>query len=264
MDWTFGIVTNGGDIKNVIYSIRLLKIPNYEIIVVGQHLQNYEIGKDVKQLPFDETVRPGWITKKKNMIHEEAKYENIAVLHDYIFVHPDFYTGFLKFGNDWEYCVCQIKNADGTRYRDYALFPYYPWWKKLGMVCNKFLLPYWMPNDTRLNRFVYVSGSFYVIKKETALRIPLNESIVWGAQGEDVEHCVRLANENVLIKMNPHSTVQFMKYKMRVFCMDHEHLDIHDLKKLMDALKSLEEREPDFFKRKFDWLQREEYEREFS
>jgi hypothetical protein len=257
MDWTFGIITNGGDLKYVIYSIRQLKIPNYEIIVVGNHPQTYDAGPDVICIPFDETIKPAWITRKKNIIHEQAKYENIAMLHDYIFIHPDFYTGFLKFGNDWEFCVTQIKNADGTRYRDYLLFPYYPWWKKLGMECKKFLLPYWMPNDYRLNRFMYVSGSFYIIKKQTALRFPLNEDIVWGGEGEDVELCVRLANENILIKVNPHSTVQFMKFKVKAFCMDHEHLNIHDLKALNEALKGLEERDPEFFKQKLDWMKRD-------
>ena len=258
MDWTFGIVTNGGDIKHVIYSIRQLQIPNYEIIVCGNHLQNYDIGTDVKQIPFDETIKAGWITRKKNIICQAARYEHIAMLHDYIYVHPDFYTGFLKYGSDWEFCVCQIKNLDGTRYRDYLLFPYYPWWKKLGLPCNKFLIPYWMPNDYRMNRFMYVSGSFYIIKKQTALRFPLNETIVWGGEGEDVELCVRLANENVLIKMNPHSTVQFMKYKVRAFCCDHEHLNLQDLKVLQDALKDLEKRDPEFFKRKLDWLRKDE------
>jgi len=258
-EWTFGIITNGGDLRYVIHSIRELRIPTYEIVIVGNHLQNYDVGTDVRQFPFDESIKTGWITRKKNMIYQEAKYENLAMLHDYIYIHPDFYTGFLKFGNDWEFCVTQVKNLDGTRYRDYALFPYYPWWKTLGMECNKFLLPYWMPNDIRLNRFVYVSGSFYCIKKQTALRFPLNEQIVWGGEGEDVELCARLANEHILIKVNPHSTVQFMKYKVRAFCMDQDHLNVQDLKVLMDALKALNDRDPHFFSKdnKLDWMRRD-------
>lgn len=77
--------------------------------------------------------------------------------------------------------------------------------------------------NEKLNKFTYISGSFYVIKRETARKYPLNESLVWMG-GEDVELSVRLANENVIMKSNQFSTVQFMKYKVRSFCCDHEHV----------------------------------------
>jgi hypothetical protein len=257
-EFTFGIITNGGNLFHVVNSIRAQNIPTYEIIIVGEFQRNFELDDRIVHIPFDESVKAGWITKKKNLIAQAAKYERLVMMHDYIVLHPNFYAGFVRLGDDWNFCVTQILNGDGSRFRDYILFPYYSWWKKhLGMECNKFLLPYWLPNDARLNRFMYVSGSFYCIKKTIALQYPLNEDICWGGEGEDVELCVRLANDGILIKMNPHSTVQFMKMKDRAFCCPQDHLDIHDIKRLMDALRELDKRDPEFFKSKLSWLPRD-------
>ena len=258
MEFTFGIVTNGGDLQHLIQSIRMLQIPStqYEIIIVGAFAPTFELKEDVVAISFDETQKEGWITRKKNMICERAKFENIVLMHDYMFVHPDFYTGFLKFGNDWEVCVTQIKNADGSRYRDYIFFPYYPWWKaSLKRECNKFLLPYWMKTNKYINRFQYISGSVYCVKKTTALQHPLDETLCWG-QGEDVQFSNELANHRILMKCNPYSTIQFMKYKVRAFCCDTDHVEIHELKEFLDACVELEQREPDFFTERHLHLQK--------
>ena len=256
MEFTFGITTNGGNLQYIIQSIRAQNIPTYEIIIIGEFQRNFEMDDHIVHIPFDETVKAGWITKKKNLIAQAAKYERLILMHDYIVLHPGFYEGFLKFGDNWEFCTTQILNGDGSRFRDYMFFPYYSWWKNLGMECKKFLLPYWVPNDKYMNRFMYVSGSFYCIKKTTALKYPLNEELVWGG-GEDVELSVRLANDNVIIKCNLYSKVQCMKMKDRAFCCPQDHMDIHDVKKIMDACKALNERDPEFFKTPHDWLKNE-------
>lgn len=251
MNFTFGIVTNNGDLTYPLLSIRQLNIPNYEIIIVGNP-SKYTLDKHTTIISFDETIKEGWITKKKNMICEKAKYDNIVLMHDYIFIHPDFYTGFLKFGENYNICVTKILNADNTRYRDYILFPQYPWWNKVtDWKCQKFLLPYWLPNNHKLNKFIYVSGSFYVIKKDIALKYPLDENLVWGTD-EDVQLSINLTNDDILIKCNQYSTVQFMKYKVRAYCMDQDILNIHDVKNLLTALDNLEKNDPDFFKIKYN------------
>ena len=259
MNFTFGIVTNNGDLHALVFSIRQLKIPTYEIVIVGSYLDNFPKGDDIVSIPFDESQKEGWITKKKNLIAEHAKYENLVIMHDYIYIHPDFYKGFLDYKHDWKVCVPRILNLDGSRYRDYILFPYYPWWKRVtGWKCDRFLLPYWLPMNAKLNRFVYISGSIYVVKRDIARAYPLNESLAWG-EGEDVEWSVRLGNDGVLMMCNSSSTVQFMKYKVRSFCCDHEHVSNQDLKVLFSEMDRIEKEDPSFFAQKWDWLKRDTY-----
>ena len=97
MNFTFGITTDFGNysqIDEVIKSIDDLKIPNYEIIVIGDtKKENAEKLKDRANLIyFDETIKPGWITKKKNMLVENAKYDNVVIFHDYFVFDKDFYN----------------------------------------------------------------------------------------------------------------------------------------------------------------------------
>ena len=83
MDFTFGIITNGNNdffLSKVIDSIIKEKIPNYEIIVVG----NTKLLENIQVVNFDEKYKINWVTKKKNIITNLAKYENIVYLHDYI------------------------------------------------------------------------------------------------------------------------------------------------------------------------------------
>ncbi|MHA2055826.1 MAG: hypothetical protein ACW99F_19835, partial [Candidatus Hodarchaeales archaeon] len=76
MNFTFGIVTSGLDdrVQIVIDSIEKLNIPEYEVIIVG----NSNVQRDrTTIIPFNENERPAWITKKKNLITQHAKYENV-------------------------------------------------------------------------------------------------------------------------------------------------------------------------------------------
>ena len=85
MDFTFGIITNNANINPIISSIEKLKIPNYEIIIVcnkNNYTEYEHISENV--IPFDESIKPNWITRKKNLICQKAKYDNIVLLHDYI------------------------------------------------------------------------------------------------------------------------------------------------------------------------------------
>ena len=109
MNFTFGIITAGNNdtiLSTVIKSIIKQNIPCYEIIIVGNTSISNEF---IKKIEFDETIRPNWITKKKNMVCECAIYDNIVLLHDYVALCDDWYSGFLQFGADFEICVTKIK-----------------------------------------------------------------------------------------------------------------------------------------------------------
>jgi len=208
MNFTFGIVTSGQNdtiLPTIIDSIINQSIPQYEIIIIGSTTIAHP---SVKIIPFDESIKPNWITRKKNMICEQAMYENIVLLHDYISLCDGWYAGFLQFGSDFDICTTKIKTIDGNRYRDYSLFPY-----KLKYPFNtRALLPYNFNITPIINKLSYISGAYYIIKKHIALQYPLNEELCWG-QGEDVELSKCLSDNDILLKCNSYSTVQLQKHK---------------------------------------------------
>jgi hypothetical protein len=221
MEFTFGIITNGNNdvlIEKIIISIENNKIPVYEIIIVGN--TKIPCSKFVKIFNFDENVKDGWITRKKNIISKNAEYENIVYLHDYIELKSDWYEGFLKFGDNFEFCINKIINIRGVRFRDYSLFPYKVDFLNInyspGDIHPYFndncLLPYDFVNSIKTNKYMYISGSYYVVKRKIANAFLLDENLVWG-KGEDVEYSKRLHDHGVIIQCNPFSTVQLLKFK---------------------------------------------------
>ena len=68
MNFSFGITTdysNKDRIEEIIKSIENLKIPNYEIILIGNEI--IENRENVTFIFFDESIKSSWITRKKNL-----------------------------------------------------------------------------------------------------------------------------------------------------------------------------------------------------
>jgi hypothetical protein len=224
MNFSFGIITDGNNdeyIKTIIRSIEQNNIPNYEIIIVGNSKINNT--NKIKVIEFCETEVPMWITRKKNIIIENAKYESICFLHDYVKLNDDWYKGFLQFGNDYDWCITKIFDNKGTRFRDYTLFPYKVDYLNIdyspGEDINPYfenncLLPYDFINTKKLNKYMYISGTYFIMKRHIAIANKLDESLVH-SRGEDAELSKRLHSNNILIKCNAHSSVSFLKDKQK-------------------------------------------------
>lgn len=213
MRFTFGFITAGDsdDTLNMsIDSIEKFNIPEYEILIVG----NSKIVRNkIKIIPFNENIRKAWITKKKNLITHHAQYDNIIYSHDYVVFEPDWYEGFIKFGDNFKICMTKFINPDGSRFRDWVL-----WHDNRNFMDEivgkdrEGLIPYDM---THLSKYQYISGSYWVAKKDIMKEFPLDESLCWG-QGEDVvwSQKVRMKYD---FSMNPYSTVKTLKYKHPCF-----------------------------------------------
>jgi len=162
-------------------------------------------------------IKPGWITRKKNLITKNAKYENIVFLHDYIALEDDWYKGFIKFGNDWDICMTKIKDIFGNRFRDWVTWDH----PKYG---RRAYLDY----DDKTYKYNYISGSYWVAKKYVMEAEPLDESflalgveVLSGGKvkeksdrvGEDVEWSLRIRKKYKYV-MNKFSTVRHLKLKL--------------------------------------------------
>jgi len=207
MNFTFGIITSGKEnerVKIIIDSIRKQQIPNYEIIIVGG--KNEFEGSDIIHIEFDEKIKPKWITKKKNLITENSNFENIVFLHDYIVLNEGWYNGQILAGNDFNIRMDKIINIDGTRFRDWTLWPHNNNFMD-ELVGRKCLIPYDMLN---LTKYMYISGSYWISKKYVMEKYPLNEKLTWG-YGEDVEWS-KIVREIYDFDMNQNSSVSIIKY----------------------------------------------------
>jgi hypothetical protein len=220
MKFTFGIITfphpdNLFRINTIIDSIERLNIPedSYEVIIVGG---NNPCRKNTSHIPFNESIKPNWITRKKNIITWLARYENVVYSHDYLTYDPDWYEGFLKFGNNFNVCSNRIYCVTGERFRDWIVSPARS--EKLNTyLTNKLITPaYLIPHDiTHLNHFVVIGGYYWVGKKQIMHEFPLEEALSWG-DGEDFRWCHAL-QKKYNVSFNRHSTNRLLKEKGRYF-----------------------------------------------
>jgi hypothetical protein len=165
MKWTFGIITSGSEdyfVKKIVSSIEANNIPDqdYEIIIVGNSSIS---GKNCTIVPFDESIKfpKSWITKKKNIISQKAKFDNVVYQHDYVSYDKNWYKNFVEFGEDWEVCMNRILNKNGWRFRDWVTWP-------------PAFVDY---DDVSQIKNMYVSGTYWCAKRDFMLKNPLDENL---------------------------------------------------------------------------------------
>lgn len=237
MNFTFGIVTTADKeacnrLQLIIESINYLNIPNFEIIIIGDEKNLSKFKSDhVNIVYFDDSIKPGWITRKKNLITQYAKYDNIVYLHDYMSFDLNWYKGWLEFGGDYTCCMNKIVNLDGCRYRDWTLWcddKIIQACKKANINDRQWMLPY---SELSLSKYMYFSGAYWVAKKSIMQEIKLNEMLVWG-QGEDVEWC-KIYRRKYDFQMNDKSTVHIIKPDKHASFTE---LTAHDVARLKKVL----------------------------
>ena len=216
MKFTFGIITAGDsrdNLEKVLASIEMQNIPDdcFEVIVVGGN-EDYDSAL-LKLVSFDETQKKMWITRKKNIITERAKYENVVYFHDYVMLNPGWYDGFLRYGNDFQVCMTPIQNVGGSRFRDWTLCP-----GDIEHIVGDMKMCALLPYDVSdLSKHMYFSGAYWIAKKEVMQKYPLDEARGW-ADGEDVEWSQRVRQEYTF-QLNLHSSVRLAKPKDPCFTL---------------------------------------------
>ncbi len=201
--WTFGIVTNGKRnewIERIIGAIQEQKIPHYEIIVCGTYHDRKE--NNTRYIPFNKRDDLGWITRKKNLIVEAAKYENLCVIHDRLIPDKNWYKGMIKWGNCFEHLGC-VQEKDGLRATD--------WHFHEKMEHEEFsflsLLDY---RDWDVN--VFQGGQMHILKRTYAKECPWDETCAWNDL-EDVRLGEVLNNRGHILRFNPHSRMDALDYR---------------------------------------------------
>ena len=188
---SFAIVTGGNNdhyLQNTVNSILDLDLESFEIIIIGR---SEFPNPSVKCVAFDESVRDGWITKKKNLAVSHSKGDIVVILHDYMKPNKDWTRSNVEAlsNSNWDVAMSRITNPDGSRWVDWTLWAQNSfgirWWFNRTLAN---LVPY---NISNLTRFMYVGGAVMIVRKEFMLKNPLDENLAWG-ESEDVEWSLRV------------------------------------------------------------------------
>ena len=225
MKWSFGIITDGHQwnrVREICYSIREEDNGYYDdqIIVVGGTDMPISIDDfyGVIHIPFNETEKKGWITKKKNIIAKIALHNNICLMHDYVILQDGWHKGFEDYGDDWLTCMTHVHNKNGSRFRDWCVIYNDAWMKppiddqEPPKNAPPGLMMDWSTRGHE--RWQYYSGAYFCAKKKVMEKVPLDETRLWG-QGEDVQWSRLVYKEygSEVFQFNPYSDVKFLKQK---------------------------------------------------
>lgn len=204
--WSVAIITSGADLamlEQVIASIeRELQNSPVEIILVAP--PDFELNRSfnvpIKYYGYrDSKFLPALITRKKNIGVSLAQYDKVVVCHDYLLFAPGWKTAWDSFGSDFEVATNRVLRQDGSRLLDWTVCDY----PDLGFA----LLPY----DVSANQYQYISGTYFVVKRNFYLANPLKDSLRWG-EGEDIEWSRRIRAKTTF-KFNQAALVTCAKVK---------------------------------------------------
>lgn len=185
-NWSFGIISNGmknGRILDIINNIQDQNIPNYEIIICGpkpsENLPANVIVISDKDVYSDIRIP---ICKKKNLIADNAHFENIMIIHDRINLSADWFNAISKTKNCFDVIGPSILDEDTKSIHviDFA-------------IANLQTFNYFKShsNKKKWSPFVYVDGSVIIIKKSVYNKVRLQPYLNWGEK-EDVDFSRRL------------------------------------------------------------------------
>ena len=215
---------------------QLIDQSNYEILIIGDYKNDIDLTLNTRHVMFDESVKRGWITRKKNILVSESKFDNVCLLHEYYILYHNWYKGLLEYNNqnpNWNILMNRVLRYEGDRHSDWLVNQKYmdvvlsrypnlqyelmmnsplerngPRW-----ICG---LPY---SEMSLKHLQYISGGYILAKKKVLTEVPLDDNLVWG-QAEDIAWSESLIQKNYRFDFNPYSDVFIQKpNKWRVYQM---------------------------------------------
>jgi hypothetical protein len=229
--WTFGIPVGPEDatvLNAVVKRILEIDIPNKEILLCGSPGLNFAYLDQVRIVGEDITAPPVQICKKKNRLAHEARYGNLVILHDRVFLPKHFGEMVRRFGSNYPLMTLQSLFFDNhasmhpRRYSDHgtpmgelaqgvqalhrnsghsvSIAPgIFPAIERTGFV---------FANCMRYNKDAgYPTGSLYICRTAVWKACPLDESLNW-VEFEDIEHGLRASKAGIPYRINPHGITQ--------------------------------------------------------
>ncbi|MGM3307621.1 hypothetical protein ACSQ6I_16910 [Anabaena sp. WFMT] len=215
--WTFSYITNGTKndfINTQIQRIETLGLLEWEVIICGKYELPLLGKKHIKYIPFSENDDKGWITKKKNLICEKAKYENLVILHDRYIIPLDFVEKMEQWGNDFDLLgakqIYYPSHLDPTpvRCQDWMTYARPLETEKKDRSCDS--VGILEPQDW--DQWCYITGGIYIVKRSLMLKVPQDESLFWN-EVEDIKFCHDFTKAGYLVRFNPYLEFESVSYR---------------------------------------------------
>ena len=179
----------------------------YEIVVLGSSdfkfyslSNNYPQAIPLRYLPYDfEQTTRLLITKKKNYMLDNAKYNIVSINHTRIAYAKDFYKKLID--RNFDLITTKIiGNVKGKNYSflDFGLIGDYDILKpsKVQTFVGNFIDRNYM--FLMRNRVPFIDGGLTIFNKNNTSAVRYNENIAWG-EAEDVELCSTAYHDGLLI-----------------------------------------------------------------
>lgn len=229
--WTFGLPVGPEDatvLNAVVKRILELDIPNKEILLCGTPGGNFAYPDQVRIIGEDITAPPVQICKKKNRLAQEAKYNNLVILHDRVFLPSHFGEMVRRFGPRYPLMTLQSMFFDNRlcmhprRYSDFGMSTsdlgngikglHRTSGKAVTVAPSAFTelerSGFCFANAMRYNNDVsYPTGSLYICRKEVWNAYPLDEALYW-VEYEDIEHGTRCSKAGIPTRLNTFGITQ--------------------------------------------------------
>ena len=127
--WTFGILTSGASARATAMAAAILDLdlPNVEIIFCGPRPAGVPQDPRVSAIDLEQPEPRGWITRKKNLIADRARYDNLCLLHDRYVVTAAWAEALSAYGQCYSFLTfpqvyyAGVERQFPQRYPDYQL-----------------------------------------------------------------------------------------------------------------------------------------------
>lgn len=227
-EWSFCIPVGPEDatlLNIVVKRILELKILNKEIILCGRPAENFLYFDRVRIVGEDITAPPVRICRKKNKLIDEAKYKNLCILHDRVFLPSNFLDAIKKFGDMFSICgftsfyFADKYNIMPRRYSDFGLTENI--YKDIitntttsestlfskGIFTKIEEFSSACANPNRLDNNCYLTGSLYIAKKSLLKSERFCDRLNW-EEFEDIEYAFRCFQEGIPSRIIPDTCTQ--------------------------------------------------------
>jgi hypothetical protein len=230
--WSFCIPVGPEDatlLNVVVRRILELDVPEKEIILCGRPASNFRYLDQVRIVGEDITAPPVQICAKKNRLVQEARYENVCILHDRVFLPRRFHEAVAAFGECFPLTTFQSLYFDDRynlvprRYSDFGTSPRIAAMATLGVMRNNDIeapspyspsvlaltdkVGFFSGNALRYSPSNYPTGSLYLVKRSVWLACPQDENLMW-TEFEDLEQAGRAEKMGIPSRINPHALTQ--------------------------------------------------------
>ena len=211
--WSFGILTCGPSPQAARMAKQILALgnPEVEVIICGPKPDGLPADPRVRVIDLDQPEPRGWITRKKNLLAQAARYPNLCLLHDRFEIPSDFFAAMKRWGP--LFGVIGLPNhyqADRTgehviRYADYQTLlgtaPRSPDERYIyneDNICNLDYADY--------QGAPFICGGAYIAKRKLFLAVGQDESL-FHCEWEDVAFGLECLRHGVPHRVNPFTSI---------------------------------------------------------